>query len=72
MSVMSGQLFVAVDRDSASEGRSMSVGRSVLACQVIRTDTCLVGTGQLYIAMAIVQFGGQRLWPWSVIVSCMR
>ena len=63
MSVMAGQLFVAVDRGA---GQSVDLCQCVSLCQWVALGyrvglyiyTCLIGTGQLYIAVAILQFGG--------------
>ena len=61
MSVTASQLFVAVDRGS---------GRWVILCQWVTLGSGLlwvsvsVYTGQLYIAMPIIQVNGDRLWPW--------
>ena len=57
MSIVAGQLFVAVGRmlcQWVGLCQRVALGYRVKLC----IDTGVVGTGQLYIAVAMVQFGG--------------
>ena len=58
MLVMAGQLFVAVSRGAVSVGRSMSVGQSICQWAALCYHVRLYIPLWLYIAVAIVQFGG--------------